>query len=247
MNLIQGDCLEELKKLDDNSIDLCILDLPYGQTDCDWDIKIDLSKLWEQLKRVGKPNTPYFFFTTTKFGYELIKANEKWFRYDLVWDKPNSSAGFLHARKMPLRGHEMIYVFYEHLPFYNINEHHTFLNKPKLTNPDGSQKLVKNSTIYTTKINQCSGSQWTPLLPRSVLTYALINKSKKRLHQTQKPIQLLEWIIKYFSKEGDTILDPTMGSGSTGEACKNLKRNFIGIEMNKDIYDVAVKRLMTDN
>lgn len=85
MNLINGDCLEELKKLDANSVDLCILDLPYGQTDCEWDNKIDLEKLWIELKRVGKTNTPYFFFTTTKFGYELIKSNEKWFRYDLVW------------------------------------------------------------------------------------------------------------------------------------------------------------------
>jgi DNA modification methylase len=241
MNLIQGDCLEELKKLDDNSIDLCILDLPYGQTDCDWDIKIDLSKLWEQLKRVGKPNTPYFFFTTTKFGYELIKANEKWFRYDLVWSKPNSSAGFLNSKKMPMRAHEMIYVFYNKLPFYDIQNNHIKLDVK-------NQKEYVSSSLYTTNLKILQkGQSWQPKLPKSVLQYDIQTCSKKKLHQTEKPIQLLEWIIKYFSKEGDTILDPTMGSGSIGEACKNLKRNFIGIEMNKDIYDVAVKRLMTDN
>lgn len=243
MNLINGDCLEELKKLDANSVDLCILDLPYGQTDCEWDNKIDLEKLWIELKRVGKTNTPYFFFTTTKFGYELIKSNEKWFRYDLVWDKPNGSAGFLNARKMPLRGHEMIYVFYNKLPFYNINEHHTFLNKPKLTNPDGSQKLAKNGTIYTTKINSATGNQWTPLLPRSVLSYPLTNKSIKRLHSTQKPLELIEWIVKYYSKENDVVLDPTMGSGTTAVASKNLKRNFIGIELNKDFFDICKSRV----
>ena len=241
--LINGDCLIELTNLDDNSIDLVILDLPYGQTDCHWDNKIDLEALWKQLKRIGKPNTAFIFFTTTKFGYELIKSNEKWFRYDLVWSKPNSSAGFLHARKMPLRKHEMLYIFYNHLPTYNITDNHKYLDKPKLTNPDGTQKFVKNGTVYTTKINSCSGSQWEPLLPSSVLEYNLTNKSKKRLHQTQKPDELLEWLIKYYSKTGDTILDPTMGSGTTGVACKKLGRNFIGIELDEEIFKVAKDRI----
>jgi len=238
MNIINGDCLEKLKTLKEKSIDLAILDLPYGQTDCDWDIKINLDELWKELKRVGKPNTPYFFFTTTKFGYELIKSNEKWFRYDLVWNKPNSGAGFLLARKMPMRSHEMIYVFYNKLPFYNIEDNHKMLEIKE------DKEHINSSLYITNSIVRQKGKSWEPKLPKSILEYALEYNTKKRLHQTQKPVGILEWIIKYYSKEGDTVLDPTMGSGSTGEACLNLKRNFIGIEMNKDIFDVASKRLI---
>jgi len=237
MNIINGDCLEKLKTLKEKSIDLAILDLPNGQTDCDWDIKINLDELWKELKRVGKPNTPYFFFTTTKFGYELIKSNEKWFRYDLVWNKPNSGAGFLLARKMPMRSHEMIYVFYNKLPFYNIEDNHKMLEIKE------DKEHINSSLYITNSIVRQKGKSWEPKLPKSILEYGIECNTKKRLHQTQKPVGILEWIIKYYSKEGDTILDPTMGSGSTGEACLNLKRNFIGIEMNKDIFDVASKRL----
>ena len=111
MKLLNGDCLELLKELQPKSVDLVFCDLPYGQTNCGWDNKIDLNELWKQLKRVIKPTTPLFFTCSTKFGYELIKSNEKWFRYDLVWEK-TAPCGFLCAEKMPLRKHEMVYVFY---------------------------------------------------------------------------------------------------------------------------------------
>jgi len=128
--LLHGDCLEEMKGLDDNSIDFIFCDLPYGQTSCKWDCKIDLEKFWIEVMRVKKLNTPIFMTTTTKFGVDLINSAPKKcpFRYDLVWVK-SAPAGFLSAKKMPMRKHEMVYVFYEKLPFYDLSSHkHKFLN-----------------------------------------------------------------------------------------------------------------------
>lgn len=236
MNLINGDCLEELTKIENGIIDLCILDLPYGQTDAVWDKTINLEQLWVQLKRVSKDTTPFIFFTTTKFGYELIKSNEKWFRYDLVWHKPNSSAGFLLSGKMPLRQHEMIYIFYNKLPYYGLKENHTCEEIPK------KNGKTSNGSIYTTKCSSNVRRIWSPPIPNSVLNYDITNKRKNRLHPTEKPIELLKWIIKYYSKENDMVLDCCMGVGSTGVACKELNRQFIGIELNKEYFDIATQR-----
>lgn len=235
MNLINDDCLTALTNIPDKSCHLVIADLPYGQTDNAWDIKIDLVKLWAHLKRVGTANCAYIFFTTTKFGFDLIASNKDWFRYDIVWrkDKP---CGFLNAKKMPMRSHEMIYVFYNKLPTYNIEGNHILT------------KSVKKNCVKE-KDNGCYGiirpykTEYTPRLPNSVLEFKTTSNSAKRHHTTEKPIPLLEWLIRYYSNEGDTILDPTMGSGSTGVAASLMKRNFIGIEMDKDIYEVACKRI----
>lgn len=238
MLLLNGNCLELIKDISDNSVDLVICDLPYGQTDCAWDNRIDLGQLWIELKRIGKTNTPYFFFCTTKFGYELIKSNEKWFRYDLVWSKENSNTGFLNARKMPMRGHEMIYVFYDKLPYYNIEDNHVYIGK------NNKNKIITHNSIYGSNPNlvQVSGRMWEPPLPKSVIKYNVNMNRKKQNHPTEKPIGILEWIIKYFSKKGDVVFDPTMGSGSVGVACNNLERDFIGFEMDKEFFDVACKR-----
>jgi site-specific DNA-methyltransferase (adenine-specific) len=217
-----------------HEIDLVILDLPYGCTDCDWDKKIDLNLLWTKLKKISKPTTAYIFFTTTRFGIELIQSNPQWFRYDIVWHKLNSGSGFLNAKKMPLRNHEMIYVFYNKLPTYNVSLYHT----KKVT----TKTLPCQTKIYAGK-KYSLHSEYEPRLPRSVLEYITTNKSKKGNHSTEKPIELLKWLIKYYSNENDIILDPTMGSGSTGVACMALNRYFIGIELNKEIYDTACDRL----
>lgn len=237
MLLLNGNCLELLSDISNNSIDLVILDLPYGQTNADWDNKIDLQLLWKQLKRIGKPNTPFFFFCTTKFGYELIKSNEKWFRYDLVWFKENCNAGFLNAKKMPMRNHELIYVFYNKLPFYNIQEHHTRI-------ANSTSRAKNTSTLYGSNQNllHSSGRVWQPPLPKSVIRCDANLNRRAQNHSTEKPIGILEWIIKYYSKSGDTILDPTMGSGSTGVACNNLGRNFIGIEFDSNFFQIAYNR-----
>jgi site-specific DNA-methyltransferase (adenine-specific) len=234
IEIYNDDCMEVLDNIN-HTIDLVILDLPYGCTDCDWDEKIDLGLLWTKLKKISKPNTAYIFFTTTKFGIELIQSNPKWFRYDIVWHKLNSGSGFLNAKKMPLRNHEMIYVFYNKLPTYNVSLYHT----KKVT----TKTLPCQTKIYAGK-KYSLHTEYEPRLPRSVLEYITTNKSKKGNHSTEKPVELLKWLIQYYSNENDVVLDPTMGSGSTGVACKGLNRYFIGIEKNKEIYDIACDRLM---
>ena len=291
--LLHGDCLEEMKGLEDDSIDFIFCDLPYNQTSCSWDQAVlDLEQFWKQVMRIKKLNTPIFFTTTTKFGVSLINSAPKkcFFRYDLVWVK-SAPAGFLCAKKMPMRKHEMIYVFYEKLPFYDLSSHkHKFIkeeikeeikevikgenntyntegrNKPLVREKAGKYdpslpvsvvkeeiKDVKEETIYGggcngktnadneyRKMGRKNGeSAYDPPLPTTMLQV----KSTRGKHSTEKPVALMEWLLKYYSKEGDVVLDPTMGSGSTGVACKNMNRNFIGIEMNDEIYEVACKRV----
>lgn len=234
ISLINGEMLVELTKLETMSIDLVFADLPYGQTDCEWDNKIDLDKLWIQLKRVSKPNTAFIFFCTTKFGYELIKSNEKWFRYDLIWDKTNA-CGFLNAKKMPMRRHEMVYVFYNKLPFYNIADNHIHI--PNITN----EKLRVEGGVYGNSgiVNKCAGVQYEPKLPTSILDFKTSKCRKIQKHPTEKPINLFEWFIKYYTNNESKVLDVCFGSGNSAIACKNLNRNYIGIELNKTYFDNA--------
>jgi len=232
--LLHGDCLNEMKELDDKSIDLIFCDLPYGQTSCKWDFKIDLEKFWIEIMRIKKLNTPIFMTTTTKFGVDLIISAPKKcpFRYDLVWVK-SAPAGFLSAKKMPMRKHEMVYVFYEKLPYYDLSSHtHKFLNSK-------NGMKGQDNLCYGSEVKQVQNKKYDPPLPTTMLEI----KSTRGKHSTEKPVALMEWILKYYSNEGDVVLDPTMGSGSTGVACKNMNRNFIGIEMNAEIYEVAVNRI----
>jgi DNA modification methylase len=234
MELYNDDCLKKMKDIDTNSIDLLFCDLPYGQTSCKWDCLIDLDEFWKQVNRICKDTTPMFFTCSTKFGVSLINSNPKNFRYDLVWVK-SAPCGFLNAKKMPMKKHEMVYVFYKKLPLYDLSSHsHKFLKEVDKHNRRGE-------TYDTTRKEEGLSIQgkYEPPLPISILEVA----SEKGKHPTQKPVGLIEWCLKYYSKEGDKVLDPTMGSGSTGVACKNMNRQFIGIEMDKEIYDVAVERL----
>jgi site-specific DNA-methyltransferase (adenine-specific) len=271
MELYNDDCLKVMKEIESNSIDLLFCDLPYGQTSCKWDCLIDLDEFWKQVNRICKDTTPMFFTCSTKFGVSLINSNPKNFRYDLVWVK-SAPCGFLNAKKMPMKKHEMVYVFYKKLPLYDLSSHtHKFIKdkedtyitttlysdkkgKPRQVyraeegkyDPPLPTSVVKEDTNYTTLYGDIcipkhpsNGSRWVPPLPNSILEVA----SEKGKHATQKPVGLIEWCLKYYSKEGDKVLDPTMGSGSTGIACKNMNRHFIGIEMDKKIYDIAVERL----
>jgi len=261
--LLHGDCLEEMKSFDDDSVDLIFCDLPYGQTSCKWDCCIDLDKFWIEIMRIKKLNTPIFMTTTTKFGVSLINSAPKKcpFRYDIVWVK-STSAGFLSAKKMPMRKHEMIYVFYEKLPFYDLSSHkHKYelplpvsVVKEDINEETGEEnpnfiyediRKDKHTTAYGDNIHHHNNQQrngesiYDPPLPNSLLEI----KSSRGKHSTEKPVALMEWILKYYSKEGDVVLDPTMGSGSTGVACKNMNRNFMGIEKDAEIYEVAVNRI----
>ena len=235
--LYNDDCFNVFPLIENKTIDLVVLDLPYGQTQCKWDTKIDLEKLWTELKRVAKDNTIYVFFTTTKFGVDLINSNPKWFRYDLVWEK-NTNAGFFSAKKMPLRNFEMIYVF------SNPTKKGKIYN-PQMTKGEPfiriNNCIVNNSVYgnlkYTTNSNE-SGDRY----PKGILKFNN-NNYKIRIHQTQKPVELLEWIIKTYSNENDLILDCCMGSGSTIVACINTNRNYIGIEMDTEIFEKAKERI----
>ena len=351
MDLRNGDCLEILKDIPSKSVDLVFADLPYGQVNCKWDCKIDLELLWKELLRIAKSDTTPFFFTcTTKFGYELIKSNEKMFKYDLVWAKSNP-CGFLQAKKRPMRKHEMLYVFYKKQPAYDISSHKHKFKKEETTevvkddscdliygknanfgkkhytsqerssnvyNPPLPVSVIKeehnsnpilNSKNYGTKDRktplkqfgtQTGNKGYDPPLPVSVikeeqvyienkkfntlygdlnipdprrngksvrepryepplpvsvikeeddydpsLPHSLLEIKSIRLkqHSTAKPPDLMKWILKYYTKEGDMVLDPTMGSNPMGLACKEMNRNYIGIEKDPDIYKFACSRV----
>tara|TARA_R110000824_G_scaffold117791_1_gene269803 strand:- start:276 stop:830 length:555 start_codon:yes stop_codon:yes gene_type:complete len=181
--------------------------------------------------RIKKLNTPIFMTTTTKFGVSLINSAPKKLKFfDIVWVK-SAPTGFLLAKKFPMRKHEMIYVFYEKLPFYDLSSHkHKFVK----TTPR------KKEDLYGMK-GHADGKEgkYDPPLPNSMLEI----KSTRGKHSTEKPVALMEWVLKYYSKEGDVVLDPTMGSGSTGVACRNMNRNFIGIEMDEEIFETASQRI----
>ena len=237
MNLIHGECLEELKKIEDKSVDCFICDLPYGTTENDWDDKIDLEELWTEFKRTARNNkTPFFFFCDMRLAVELINSNPKWFRYDICVVK-KKKVGFLNAKKMPMRQHESLLVFYKNLPLYNLEANHI------LTETERTKKRKENSVYGERRMKKTThiSISYEPPLPSSILE--MNNMNEKKYHTTQKSQDVLEWIIKYYTNEGDTILDPTMGSGSVGVACKTLNRNFIGIELNKKYFDVASERI----
>jgi hypothetical protein len=360
LKLENGNCLELMKNLPDKSIDLFICDLPYGETNCKWDSKIDLNEFWIQFKRLRKSKkVACIHFCSSKFGYTLIKSNEKMFKMDMVWVKRNKTGG-LQSRHRPMRNHEMVYFFYEQTPKYlrdkyhkrivavpkfekditnvygnnkNKNTHGTnsfdpqnpasvieekFCKEYYQTNKTGMTKTDIYSKENIKKYHKENGVGFSPPNPASVVeekynssgykkelvdgiknfgtngfeppnpasvveeedtmfgetkderkkrykkngtgamtppnpssvleektTYGISKKVfiGKRHHQTEKPLDILEFFLKYWSDEGDTILDPTMGSGSVGVACKKLKRNFIGFELDEKIFKVAEDRI----
>jgi len=367
MNLLKGDCLIELKKLPDKSIDFFYLDLPYGITSCTWDKKLDHKALWIQLRRLAKSErTPFFFSCTTKFGFELYNSAPKgWFRWDLVWKK-NRAAGFLNAYRLPMRKHEMIYCFAKKSPEYDVSSHKEYteqkeynskignklygsqkdviakLHKDPLPTSDITPPTEEHELVYCfakkcpkydvsshtyyyennprprkTKVyglgntNKIKAKIFNEPLPNSDITpptdehelvYCFAKKTpeydvsshkeyveetgrnKKHQintygkvgqqcvnskthkdplptsditpsswceykldtgidHRTAKPIKLMEFLLKYWTKEGDTVCDPTAGSGSMGIACKNMNRKFIGIEKDDKIFQLMKDRI----
>jgi site-specific DNA-methyltransferase (adenine-specific) len=229
--IINADCFDEFKNIKDNTVDLVCVDLPYGQTACKWDTVIDLDKMWIELKRIGKDKTIYVFFCTTRFGHTIISSNKKWFRYDLIWSK-SKSVGFLNANNMPLRKHEMIYVFYKKKGTYNPQK---TKGKPYKTKGKGTVGVYNSKR--TDSVNK--GDRH----PLSILEFKSPQRTK---HKTQKPVDLLEWIIKSYSNENDIVLDFTMGSGSTIKACIKNNRKYIGIEKDKKIYETTKSDIFND-
>lgn len=231
-----GDCIEEMKKIDDKSVALILCDLPYGTTARnEWDKKIPLELLWEQWKRILKPRGVVALWSQQPFTSELVMSNPKWFRYEWIIEKTKGT-GFLNAKKMPLKAHENVLIFYKTLPIYHPQK--TTGHKPvnKYT------KHVDNGPDYRGSVIGISGGGNTDRYPRDVLTYKW-DTQKSKLHPTQKPVAASEYFIKTYTDEGDTVLDCCMGSGSTGVAAVRTNRNFIGIEMNKEYFDAAVERI----
>lgn len=350
MELYNEDCFEAFKKVKDRSVNLFLLDLPYGQTACKWDSVIDLEQMWKEIKRTMVKDGIIVFFCTTKFGFTLIQSNPKWFKYDLVWKK-SRKVGFLSANKMPLRQHEMIYVFKDKGGTYNpqktegkpynktatgnnnkdgttygvINrsdyyegEEHRCINKgdrhptsiiekeaehemmyvfkekqgtynpqkteghkpynkkenihyenggnlynngKRLVNTEIQNKGDRHPTSIVEKDlgeikggyyrgengkpfkrmpNDPNSSHPTSIVENTILEY---KNPPKTLHRTQKPVDLCEWLIKSYSNEGDMVMDFCMGSGTTGVACKNTNRNFIGVEKDEEIFKIAKNRI----
>lgn len=230
IQLFQGDCLELMKDIQDKSIDMILCDLPYGTTQNKWDCVIDLSLLWKQYKRIIKDNGAIVLFSQIPFTITLALSNIKYLRYEFIWVK-EQGAGFLNAKKMPLKAHENILVFYKKLPVYNPQMRDGF-NPYVLTQRTAS----KNYNNYNRVTTISDGERY----PLDVLYF---KRDRDRIHPTQKPVSLLEYLIKTYTNEGETVLDNCMGSGSCGVACRNTNRNFIGMELDKDYFEIAKKRI----
>jgi site-specific DNA-methyltransferase (adenine-specific) len=232
MNTFYGDCLEILPSIEDESIDMIMCDLPYGTTACPWDSIIDLGLLWEHYNRVCKENAAMVFTASQPFTTTLIQSNINNFRYEWIWEKPQGTNP-LTSKKMPMKSHENIVVFYRKLPTYN----------PQMEQGSPYKGFQSQSStigeVYGNRKSIHRDNEEGTRYPKTILKF----KQEKGLHPTQKPVDLMEYLINTYSNPGDTILDNAMGSGSTGVACLRTGRNFIGIEKEQQYYSIAMDRL----
>tara|TARA_R110002074_G_scaffold116793_1_gene248291 strand:+ start:93 stop:815 length:723 start_codon:yes stop_codon:yes gene_type:complete len=239
MKLIQGDCLEEMKSIEGGSIDMVLCDPPYGTTACKWDSIIDLPLMWEQLKRVIKPNGAIVMTASQPFTSVLVSSNLKMFKYDWVWQKPKGT-GHLNAKKQPMRDKEDIVVFYAKQCTYNPQKTKGDPYKDKAGKDHASSTSMTDSYgAYTNKREDNNGFRY----PKQVQQFPVVERGT--LHPTQKPAALMEYLIKTYTNEGETVLDFACGSGTTGIACKNLGREFIGIELDETYFNIAKHRIIS--
>lgn len=232
IELYQGDCLEEMGKVADHSVDMIFTDLPYGTTNNVWDICVPFEELWKHYKRVLRSGGVVLLFAQMPFGADLINSNRKWFRYEWIWHK-SMAVGFLNANRMPLRSHENILVFYEKLPKYHPQK---ALGKPYTQKP---KRGTTNYRPFRPIPTICRDGMRFPI---DVISFSNGNNANK-IHPTEKPVDLLEYMIRTYTDEGETVLDSCMGSGSCGVACQHLGRNFIGIEKDTGYFEAAKKRI----
>ena len=232
IQLYHGDCLEEMKNIPDKSIDMILCDLPYWTTQNKWDSIIPLEPLWKQYKRIIKDNGAIVLFAQTPFDKVIGASNLKMLKYEWIWEKQQGT-GFLNAKKMPLKKHENILVFYKKLPIYN----------PQMIGNE-IRTIKRNKNGKTTdnygKFTYDEQSTYVGRYPTSILSF---DRDKNKLHPTQKPVALLEYLIKTYTNEGEIVLDNCMGSGSTGVACININRKFIGIELEEKYFEMAKNRI----
>ena len=229
-----GNCLEILPTLPDDSVDMLMVDLPYGTTACKWDSIIPLDELWKQYNRICKKNAAMVFTAQQPFTTTLASSNLKNLRYEWIWEKPQGTNP-MNAKVMPLKAHENVLVFYRAKPTYNP--------QMWLSTPYGGFKsdTAKIGEVYGSAQSKHRDNPEGTRYPKSVQKW----KQEKGYHPTQKPVSMMEYLIKTYSNEGDTVLDNTMGSGTTGLACKELNRQYIGIEKDKNYYDVSVSRVLS--
>jgi site-specific DNA-methyltransferase (adenine-specific) len=233
IDLYQGNCLEIMKDFKDNSVDMLLVDLPYGTTACKWDSIIPLDKLWEQYNRICKKNAAMVFTAAQPFTTILGASNIANLRYEWIWEKPQGTNP-MNAKIMPLKSHENILVFYRQKPTYNPQ---IWYSTPYTGFKSESATIgeVYGESTKSKHRDNPEGARF----PKTIIRH----KQEKGLHPTQKPVGLMEYLIKTYSNEGDTILDNTMGSGTTGIAAQNLNRSFIGIEMDEKYFQVAKERI----
>jgi site-specific DNA-methyltransferase (adenine-specific) len=247
--LFQGDCLDIMPLIPDKSVQLILADLPYGTTACKWDSVIPFEPMWEQYNRIAKDNAAIVLTASQPFTSALIMSNIKNFRYEWIWEK-NFSGGFILAKKQPMKYHENVLVFYRRQPTYNpIFEDYADTTKNRFKNSGKVNSSKLQEANYTNEIQGIKRVQDEVQLergayPKSVQKIKGVpNCNGGRLHPTEKPVELMEYLIKTYTNEGETVLDNCMGSGTTGVACKKTGRHFIGIEKDEKYFEIAVSRV----
>ena len=236
MQLIKGECIEVMKTIQDNSIDAIITDPPYGTTACKWDSVIPFEPMWEQLNRIIKPNGAIVLFGSEPFSSALRMSNIKNYKYDWIWNK-KKAGNFRAVKSMPLMDYEKISVFNHSRE--NYNPQMTIGKERKKGGYYSKHEQALNSGTKA-KVNNL-------YYPKGIIEFSKANNKDSKLHPTQKPIALMEYLIKTYTNEGETVLDFTMGSGSTGVAAKNTNRNFIGIELDDNYFNIATNRINNIN
>ncbi len=245
IELIQGDCLEKMKDIPDKSIDMILCDLPYGTTACKWDVVIPFEPLWKEYKRIIKDRGCIALFGSEPFSSYLRMSNIKQYKYDWTWVK-NQPTGMALAKYQPMRDSEQISIFYSKPPTYNKQETYSKITDRPLGKSNG--KVWKGVSTQNNIVPDKSKNNPNNILnsivnPRTTLFFDVVPRALGMLHPTQKPVALLEYLIRTYTNEGDLVLDNCMGSGTTGVACINTNRNFIGIELDPEYFKIAEKRI----
>ena len=241
MNLYNGDCLDVMKELPNNSIDFICCDPPYGTTNIKWDEVLDFKKMWQEYTRIIKPKGIISIFGSQPFTAQLIYSKLDWFRYELIWNKNKCGSPGL-AKYRPMKTHENIMIFYKNSGgTYNPQMQKGEPYSRKSKNPNGyvGKKNDHNYGFKPVKSFTNTGTRY----PKSILNISRDFSAQQQIHPTQKPVPLIEWLIKTYTNEGEVVLDNCMGSGSTGVACVNTNRDFIGIELDQEYYKIAKERI----
>ena len=241
MKLYNGDCLEVMKELPDNSIDFICCDPPYGTTNIKWDEMLDFKKMWKEYTRIIKPKGVISIFGSQPFSAQLICSKLDWFRYELIWNKNKCGSPGL-AKYRPMKTHENILIFYKNSGgTYNPQMQKGEPYSRKSKNPNGyvAKKNDHNYGFKPVKSFTNTGTRY----PKSILNISRDFSAQQQIHPTQKPVPLIEWLIKTYTNKGEVVLDNCMGSGSTGVACINTNRDFIGIELDQEYYNIAKERI----